>query len=173
MKNHLLISMILIAVGLLMPEMLPAQKTGTTVTTREKTEAEAKAREQAELARKLQEQERQLQEQLRQEQSQLREQLRVQIDSIKGRQLVRHISSGDLDAYFYTSQGHSQGSQSRGMPRTTWDFSRTLKDNSSVKEYEFEVDKDIKSLSMSISGMSRSGEIRIAILMPEIGRAHV
>ncbi|MFO7573633.1 MAG: hypothetical protein R6W67_00560 [Bacteroidales bacterium] len=157
MKKYLHIALILIAAGLIMPEAVQAQKTGTAVTTKEKKEAEVvAARERADLARKLQEQEMQLQRQ------QL-DKVRGLVDSVRG-QLIRHIPSGDLDMYFYS--GRSQGSQSRGMPRTSWDFSRTLSENSSVKEYTFEVEKDMKNLSVSVLGMCKSGEIRIDILMP-------
>jgi len=158
MKRYLLLSLFLAAAGLLLPDMLYAQKTGTTtVSTKEKKEVEVTAREQAELARKLQEQQRQMQ-------IQVIDQVRSQLDSVRGRQVYRHIPAGEMDLYFYT--GSSQGSQSRGMPRTSWDFSRTMSDNSSVKEYTFDVEKDMRNLSVSVSGMCRKGEIRIAIMMP-------
>jgi hypothetical protein len=160
MKKYLLILLFLFAAGFLMPGMLNAQKTGTTVKTQEKKETELTTKEREELARKLQEQEKQLQMQ----HIQVIDRVRSQLDSVRGRQFYRHIPSGDVDMYFYT--GSSQGYQSRGMPRTSWDFSRTISENNSSKEYSFEVENDMKSLSLSVSGMCRKGEIRIAILMP-------
>ncbi len=152
MKKHLLIIIIAVAAVFLLPEMLQAQKTVTTVTSKEKKEAEVLAREKAEQEKLLQE--RQL------------DQVRIQIDSLRGRRFIGQVPVGDIKVDVYSHQGSLQGFQSRGMPRTSWDFSRSLNDNSSVKEYVFEVEKDMKNLSMSISGMSRSGEIRISILMP-------
>jgi hypothetical protein len=59
--------------------------------------------------------------------------------------------------------GHSFGGDDE---RTTWEFSKSLKENSFKKEYTFDVDKTAKSVVMSVSGDCRAGEIRIKILTP-------
>lgn len=59
--------------------------------------------------------------------------------------------------------GHSFGG---GDERTTWEFSKSLKENSFKKEYSFDVDKTAKSVVMAVSGDCRAGEIRIKILTP-------
>ena len=68
-------------------------------------------------------------------------------------------TTGDGSVYY-------QGFNSRSQPRTSLDFSRSVTDDNSVKEYTFEVDKGSRSLSMSVSGMCKTGAIRISILMP-------
>ena len=50
--------------------------------------------------------------------------------------------------------------------RTTWDFSRSVKENTFSKEYTFDVDKTAKSVVMSVMGDCKAGEIRIKIEMP-------
>ena len=58
--------------------------------------------------------------------------------------------------------GHSMGDNER----TTWDFSKTVKDNTFSRDYSFDVDKTSKSVVMSVMGDCKSGEIRIKIVMP-------
>jgi hypothetical protein len=65
---------------------------------------------------------------------------------------------------FYSPQTYAFSM--RNQPRTSWDLSRNVVDDSSVKEYTFDLEKGMKSMSMSISGMCKTGEIRISILMP-------
>ena len=62
------------------------------------------------------------------------------------------------DSYFLYSAGESE--------RTTWDFSRSVKENTFSKEYTFDVDKTAKSVVMSVMGDCKAGEIRIKIVMP-------
>jgi hypothetical protein len=50
--------------------------------------------------------------------------------------------------------------------RTTWDFSKNVKDNTFSRDYTFDVDKTSKSVVMSVMGDCKSGEIRIKIIMP-------
>lgn len=157
MKKYLHIALILIAAGLILPEAVQAQKTGNRVTVVEKKGSEVTAKEKAELQKLTEEQKKEIEQQKRE----IEEQLKSQIEVMRGDINLRHLRSGDVDFYLY-----GQNSQSRGMPRTTWDFSRTMSENSSAKEYSFEVEKEMKNLSMSISGMCKTGEIRIDILMP-------
>jgi len=58
--------------------------------------------------------------------------------------------------------GHSMGESER----TTWDFSKTVKENTFSRDYTFDVEKTSKSVVMSVMGDCKSGEIRIKIIMP-------
>jgi hypothetical protein len=68
------------------------------------------------------------------------------------------FSGQDMGGWF----GHSMGDSER----TTWDFSKTVKDNTFSKDYSFVVEKTSKSVVMSVMGDCKSGEIRIKIIMP-------
>jgi Zn-dependent metalloprotease len=50
--------------------------------------------------------------------------------------------------------------------RTTWDFSKSVKENSFTKEYAFDVEKTANTVVMSVMGDCKAGEIRIKIVMP-------
>jgi len=69
------------------------------------------------------------------------------------------FDSQDGRAFF----GHSMGGDSE---RTTWDFSRSVKENTFSRDYPFDVEKTAKSVVMSVMGDCKTGEIRIKILMP-------
>ena len=58
---------------------------------------------------------------------------------------------------------HSMGGDSE---RTSWEFSKTVKDNTFSKDYSFDVEKTSKSVVMSVIGDCKSVEIRIKIVMP-------
>jgi uncharacterized protein (DUF4415 family) len=58
--------------------------------------------------------------------------------------------------------GHSMGD----AERTTWDFSKTIIENTFSRDYTFDVEKTSKSVVMSVMGDCKSGEIRIKIIMP-------
>ncbi len=58
---------------------------------------------------------------------------------------------------------HGMGSEAE---RTTWDFSKTVKEKTFSRDYTFDVDKTSKNVVMSVMGDCKSGEIRIKILMP-------
>jgi hypothetical protein len=68
------------------------------------------------------------------------------------------ISSQDMQGWY----GHSM----RDSERTTWDFSKTVKDNTFSGDYIFDVEKSANSVVMSVMGDCKSGEIRIKIVMP-------
>ncbi len=59
--------------------------------------------------------------------------------------------------------GHSYGGD---VERTTWEFSKSVKENTFSKDYTFDVEKTAKSVSMSVNGDCKAGEIRIKIIMP-------
>jgi hypothetical protein len=69
------------------------------------------------------------------------------------------FSSRSMEQIF----GHSMGDDSE---RTTWDFSKSVKDNTFSGDYTFEVEKTAKSVVMSVMGDCKSGDIRIKIVMP-------
>lgn len=66
--------------------------------------------------------------------------------------------SGNNFTYF----GHSNSD----TERTTWDFSKSVKESTFSKDYTFDVEKTAKSVSMSVNGDCKAGEIRIKIIMP-------
>jgi hypothetical protein len=68
------------------------------------------------------------------------------------------LTGQDMGGWF----GHSMGDSER----TTWDFSKNVKDNTFSRDYTFDVEKTSKSVVMSVMGDCKSGEIRIKIIMP-------
>ena len=60
---------------------------------------------------------------------------------------------------------YHQGSNS-SSERTTWDFSKSIRESSFSRDYVFDVEPAVKSVIMSVSGDCKEGEIRIRIIMP-------
>jgi hypothetical protein len=84
------------------------------------------------------------------------------------RDLPRGNGSFQFDEPYFVPDGqtffiHSMGGDSE---RTSWEFSKTVKDNTFSKDYSFDVEKTSKSVVMSVMGDCKSGEIRIKIIMP-------
>ena len=50
--------------------------------------------------------------------------------------------------------------------RTTWDFSKSVKEKTFSRDYTFDVDKTVKNVVISVMGDCKTGEIRIKIVMP-------
>ncbi len=50
--------------------------------------------------------------------------------------------------------------------KTTWDFSKSVKENSFSRDYTFDVEETVKTVVMSVNGDCKAGEIRIKIIMP-------
>ncbi|HLP74689.1 MAG TPA: hypothetical protein VK155_17415 [Bacteroidales bacterium] len=50
---------------------------------------------------------------------------------------------------------------------TSWEFAKNVKESSFKKEYSFDVEKTAKSVSMSVNGDCKAGEIRVKILNPQ------
>jgi hypothetical protein len=69
------------------------------------------------------------------------------------------FSNGNLSAFY----GRSMNSDAE---RTTWDYSKSVKEKTFSKDYSFDVEKTVKSVVMSVMGDCKSGEIRIKIVMP-------
>ena len=55
--------------------------------------------------------------------------------------------------------------------RTSWNFSKSLKESSFNRDYVFDVAETAKTVSMSITGYCKAGEIKIRIKMPN-GRTY-
>jgi len=68
------------------------------------------------------------------------------------------ISPGVALSSYY---GHSGDSE-----RTTWDFSKYVKETTFSREYSFEVEKASNTVVMTVMGDCRSGQIKVKILMP-------
>lgn len=50
--------------------------------------------------------------------------------------------------------------------KTTWDFSKSVKENSFSRDYTFDVEPTVNTVIMSVNGDCKAGEIRIKIIMP-------
>lgn len=50
--------------------------------------------------------------------------------------------------------------------RTTWDFSKAVKESSFSRDYSFDVEKTVNQVVLSVNGDCKAGEIRIKIVMP-------
>jgi hypothetical protein len=50
--------------------------------------------------------------------------------------------------------------------RTTWEFSKSIKEKSFSRDYTFDVESNVGTVIMSVNGDCKSGEIRIKIVMP-------
>ena len=70
-----------------------------------------------------------------------------------------NFSAPDMAAFY----GHSMGGDSE---RTTWDFSRSVKENTFSRDYSFDVEKTAKSVVIAVMGDCKAGDIRIKIVMP-------
>jgi hypothetical protein len=86
-------------------------------------------------------------------------------------------ASGGPDAYdIMLNQGLTSSGQGSPYPafygrggdseRTTWDYSKQVKESTYSKDLSFDVEKTAKSVSMSLMGDCKSGQIRVKILMP-------
>jgi hypothetical protein len=69
------------------------------------------------------------------------------------------ISPPDVDSFY----GHYMGGDSE---RTTFDFSKAVKENTFSRDYSFDVEKTVNTVVMSVMGDCKAGEIRIKIVMP-------
>jgi len=69
-----------------------------------------------------------------------------------------YIISPGVEFYGHSLNGDSE--------TTSWDFSKSIKENSFSRDYTFDVDPTANTVVMSINGDCKSGEIRIKIIMP-------
>ncbi len=51
--------------------------------------------------------------------------------------------------------------------RTTWDFAKSIKENSFSGDYTFDVEPTVKTVVMAVNGDCKKGDIRIKIIMPD------
>lgn len=70
------------------------------------------------------------------------------------------IVSPDIEAF----SGFGFGEDSE---RSTWNFSKSVKESTFSKDYTFDVENSAKTVVMSIMGDCNDGEIRIQIIMPD------
>lgn len=59
--------------------------------------------------------------------------------------------------------GHAFGGDEE---RTTWDFSKSVKESTFARDYSFDVEKTVNQVVLSVNGDCKAGEIRIKIVMP-------
>ncbi len=74
-----------------------------------------------------------------------------------------------LDASYVISPGMPiNGLYGRGndAERTTWDFTKHVKETSFSRDYSFDVEKTASNVVMSIIGDCKSGQINVKIIMP-------
>jgi hypothetical protein len=68
------------------------------------------------------------------------------------------VSPGVPYSGFY---GHSGDSE-----RTTWDFSKQVKESTFSRDYSFDIEKSANTVVMTVMGDCRSGQIKVKIMMP-------
>ncbi len=59
--------------------------------------------------------------------------------------------------------GHNFGDEGE---RTTWEFSKYIKETSFSRDYTFDVESTVSTVVMSVMGDCKAGEIKIKIVMP-------
>jgi hypothetical protein len=72
---------------------------------------------------------------------------------------IKEFTVPGVEGFF----GHNPGSDNES---TTWDFSKSMKENTFSRDYSFDVEKSVNSVVMSVMGDCKAGEIRIKIVMP-------
>jgi hypothetical protein len=152
-------------------------------------DTKAKQQKEADLQKAIDEQKKAMEEQRKAQQEAARE-IRdnmKELEKLQGLDLDVDVNeSGDQVRVYKRSQGRPFNYNYSIMPdvpnppdvnmwfghyggdteRTTWEFTKTLKENSFKKEYTFDVEKTAKSVVMAVSGDCKGGEIRIKILTP-------
>lgn len=63
-----------------------------------------------------------------------------------------------LEMYLHSFSGDSE--------RTTWDFSKSVKETTFSRDYTFDIEPTVSTVVMAVNGDCKSGEIRIRIIMP-------
>jgi len=72
------------------------------------------------------------------------------------------------EPFFFTPglEGFNWTSHSGDNERTSWDFTKSIKEKSFSNEYIFDVDPTSSTVVMTVNGDCKAGEIRIKIVMP-------
>jgi hypothetical protein len=76
---------------------------------------------------------------------------------------------GDQSFYFSPGidfEGNAFFAHGGDRERTTWDFSKYVKEASFSRQYSFDVEKSVGTVVMTVMGDCKSGEIRVKIVMP-------
>jgi len=78
----------------------------------------------------------------------------------------RPFSNGD--PFMYTTPGFDFYGRHLGddSERTSWEFSKSVKETSFNRDYIIDVEKSVSNVVMSVVGDCKMGEIRIRIVMP-------
>jgi hypothetical protein len=88
-----------------------------------------------------------------------REMNRVRIYTPRGDRYESFIMNPDGDHYFTSVFGGDS-------EKTTWEFSKSVKESTFKKEYSFDVEQSASKVIMSVMGDCKSGDIDIKIIMP-------
>jgi len=167
MKKVIQISIIAIITVMMIPTGVSSQ---TTVT---------KATKEQEALIKAQEEQKKVQEEQKKVQLEIKK-VNEEMDEINRN--IRVVTRGDSrsggtvdffgpDGGEFLRVGPQQGGGyafygSNSITSTSLEFVKTVTENSATKEYTFDVDKDMKSVSLSISGSCKAGEISISVITP-------
>lgn len=99
----------------------------------------------------------------------------IDVDSEDGPKDIHRVfkrrvdRSFDIDDPFILSPGMEPlfgTSFNKDTESTTWELSKSVKENSLSRDYAFDVEKSARSVVMSVMGDCKSGEIRVRIVMP-------
>jgi hypothetical protein len=154
-------------------QSLSAQETTVTLTEKEK---EQKLQQAIELQKKA------LAEQQRALDQANKAMIKVRIDTMRGfenRNPDMNFSRGrgrsvgysldGMDEPFVITQGAPYGGfygHGGDAERTTWDFSKQVKETTFSRDYSFDVEKTASTVVMTVLGDCKSGQIKVKILMP-------
>lgn len=173
MKKNILISVALVVITCLSFQQLNAQEK-----TQEQKEKEAKLQQAIEQQKKASAELKKAEELQQLEVSKAMEEANNELAKSSGsvnvytRVRPPRIGRDFGDQSFYVSPGVDFGGNTFFLhdgedgERTTWDFSKYLKEASFLKQYSFDVDKSAENVVMTVLGDCKSGEIRVKIIMP-------
>jgi hypothetical protein len=78
----------------------------------------------------------------------------------------RSFSGPEPFAFSYSGGDYFGHALSGDEERTTWDFSKAVKESTFARDYSFDVEKTVNQVVLSVNGDCKAGEIRIKIVMP-------
>jgi hypothetical protein len=175
-RNLLYLTIILmISFGFAVPEVR-AQEKSQTQKEQEQKDKEEKLKQAIEQQKKaMAEQQRktdEMQKALQEAESQAGVSSGDQLNEFNRRSPRIVIGRDIYDPNWYGSPGiefYGGGFGGRGggdTERTTWDFSKYVKESTFTKQYSFDVEKTVGTVVMTVIGDCKAGEIRVKILMP-------
>jgi hypothetical protein len=71
-----------------------------------------------------------------------------------------------LDESYFVSPGVAWYGHNTDSEKTTWDFSKQVKETTFSRDYSFDVEESANTVVMTIMGDCKSGAIRVKIMMP-------